>query len=34
VPLPRPRTHATLVADPTFNALKADVLAALGDTTD
>ncbi len=33
VPLPRPRTHAALVADPTFNALKADVLAALGDTT-
>jgi len=30
VPLPRPRTHADLVADPTFNTLKADVLAALG----
>jgi ABC-type nitrate/sulfonate/bicarbonate transport system ATPase subunit len=33
IPLPRPRTHAALVADPTFNALKAEVLAALGDTT-
>ena len=33
VPLPRPRTHAALVADPTFAALKAEVLAALGDTT-
>jgi ABC-type nitrate/sulfonate/bicarbonate transport system ATPase subunit len=32
VPLPRPRTHAALVADPTFNALKAAVLAALGET--
>jgi ABC-type nitrate/sulfonate/bicarbonate transport system ATPase subunit len=31
VPLPRPRTHAALVADPTFNALKAAVLAALGE---
>jgi ABC-type nitrate/sulfonate/bicarbonate transport system ATPase subunit len=30
VPLPRPRAHADLVADPTFNALKAAVLAALG----
>jgi NitT/TauT family transport system ATP-binding protein len=30
VPLPRPRAHADLVADPTYNALKADVLAALG----
>ena len=29
VPLLRPRTHADLVADPTFNALKATVLAAL-----
>ncbi len=29
VPLSRPRTHNTLVADPTFNALKARVLAAL-----
>ena len=33
VPLPRPRAHTTLVADPTFNALKADVLTALGDGT-
>jgi ABC-type nitrate/sulfonate/bicarbonate transport system ATPase subunit len=32
VPLPRPRTHAALVADPTFNALKASVLTALGET--
>jgi CPA2 family monovalent cation:H+ antiporter-2 len=32
VPLSRPRTHAALVADPTFNTLKADVLAALGET--
>jgi NitT/TauT family transport system ATP-binding protein len=32
IPLPRPRTHAALVADPTFNALKAAVLAALGET--
>ncbi len=32
VPLSRPRMHADLVADPTFNALKADVLAALGTT--
>ncbi len=32
VPLPRPRTHAALVADPTFSALKSDVLAALGST--
>lgn len=32
VPLPRPRTHAALVADSTFNALKASVLAALGET--
>jgi ABC-type nitrate/sulfonate/bicarbonate transport system ATPase subunit len=32
VPLPRPRTHAALVADSTFNALKAAVLAALGET--
>ncbi len=31
VPLPRPRTHAALVTDPTFNALKANVLAALGE---
>ena len=30
VSLPRPRTHADLVVDPTFSALKADVLAALG----
>jgi ABC-type nitrate/sulfonate/bicarbonate transport system ATPase subunit len=30
VPLSRPRTHTDLVAAPTFNALKADVLAALG----
>ncbi|MCA1669086.1 MAG: ABC transporter ATP-binding protein [Thermomicrobia bacterium] len=32
IPLPRPRAHADLVADPTFNALKAAVLAALGTT--
>jgi ABC-type nitrate/sulfonate/bicarbonate transport system ATPase subunit len=32
VPLPRPRTYAALVADPTFNTLKAAVLAALGTT--
>ncbi|MDQ2786123.1 MAG: ABC transporter ATP-binding protein [Chloroflexota bacterium] len=30
VPLPRPRAHASLVADPAFSALKAEVLAALG----
>jgi hypothetical protein len=34
VPLPRPRTHAALIADPTFNTLKAAVLAALGETND